>query len=147
MFRAVEMYRWGGCVWLVGGLGESVLGLTRGDPHADSFTAGLAVFGLGGLAFVAWWLLRGLARVTAANVVEASTGRRAGRVVLICGASALLFLSGAFDPTHNTRLLGLCFAVSGVIQLSFAARVARLERRHGAHVLQDDSRGFFFFAH
>ncbi len=143
MFRAVEMFCWGGAAWLIAGLGDFVLGLTGGDPRADQFTAGLAVVGLGGFACGLWWVLRRLARVTAANVVEASVGRRALRIAIICAGPAILLLSGALYPSANTWFLGVAFIASGVVQLNLAARVARLERRHGAEVLQHGSGDFF----
>jgi hypothetical protein len=142
MYRAVELFRWGGGAWLLAGLTLFVVGLAEGDPRADSFAAILGISILGGLASVAWGVHRRLARAAFADTAEASAGRRAWRVALICAAPAILLVGFVPYPTAYTWLVGVAAAVSAIAQLTFAVSAARLERRHDAQVLQRGSRGF-----
>lgn len=88
------------------------------------------------------WQVRRLAHVTTGSAIEASPRRRVGRIGLICAAPALVLLGAVLAPSPYTWLVGLVGLAAGTGQLALAARVGRLERLHGAHVLQHHSGGF-----
>ncbi|MDA0159997.1 hypothetical protein OM076_06975 [Solirubrobacter ginsenosidimutans] len=134
MVRAIEQFRWGGAATLVAGLIITGAGLVGGDPRADRLAAIFASAAFAGLASVIWRLLRRLARATTDSADDASPRQPAGRIALICCGPAILAFGAVVYPTHHTWLVGLLAAGSAAVQLAFATRVARLERRNGVQV-------------
>jgi undecaprenyl pyrophosphate phosphatase UppP len=146
MFRAVETFRWGAASAVAGGLVVVGFGVTGGEPQVDRFTAILGAAGVAGLAGVARWVLRLIARATPVVAQEESSRRRRWwRAVVICASPVILVQGAALYPTRHTWLVGLIWAVSGALQLAFAVWIARIERRSGARMLVDNRR--YYLAH